>query len=52
VSLRAIAEGTGLSKRAVQGALRLLERRRLVARERASRTSVATYEVLRPWRKR
>ena len=51
-SLRDIAEGTGLSKRSVQDALRLLERRKLVARTRGAPTEIATYEVLRPWRKR
>ncbi|HEX4684080.1 MAG TPA: helix-turn-helix domain-containing protein [Gemmatimonadaceae bacterium] len=52
VSLREIAEGTGLSKRSVQVALRLLDRRKLVARGQTSRTSVGNYEVLRPWKKR
>ncbi|MDB4874819.1 MAG: hypothetical protein JWM41_1265 [Gemmatimonadetes bacterium] len=51
-SLRDIADGTGLSKRGVQEALRILERRRLVSRTKTVPTSVATYEVLRPWRKR
>ena len=51
-SLRQIAQGTGLSKRGVQDALRVLERRRLVKRSRASATSIAEYEVLRPWRRR
>ena len=51
-SLRDIAHGTGLSKRGVQEALQLLERRRLVSRTKTVPTSVAAYEVLRPWRKR
>ena len=51
-SLREIAEGTGMSKRGVQEALRILLRRRLVSRMSASATSIAEYEVLRPWRKR
>jgi hypothetical protein len=51
VSLREIGEGTGLSKRAVQDALRVLERRRLVSRTRIGRTGIVTYEVLRPWRR-
>lgn len=51
-SLRDIADGTGLSKRSVQEALRLLERRKLVARSKTMATSVAAYDVLRPWRKR
>ena len=50
-SLRELGEGTGLSKRAVQQALALLERRRLIARSRVGRTGIVTYEVLRPWRR-
>jgi hypothetical protein len=52
VSLRELAEGTGLSKRAVQGAIARLARRRLVAVERASITAVPTYSLLRPWARR
>jgi hypothetical protein len=51
-SLRDLADGTGLSKRGVQEALHVLERRRLVSRTKTVPTSVAAYEVLRPWRKR
>jgi len=51
-SLRDIAEGTGLSKRGVQDAIRLLERRRLVSRTKAVVTSIAAYDVLHPWRRR
>jgi hypothetical protein len=51
-SLRDIAEGTGLSKRSVQDALRLLERRKLITHTRGAPTEIATYEVLRPWRRR
>lgn len=51
-SLRELAEGTGLSKRAVQGAIARLVRRRLVAVDRASPTAVPTYTVLRPWHRR
>lgn len=51
-SLRDIAEGTGLSKRAVQEAVYVLERRRLISRSKAEPTSIADYEVLRPWRRR
>jgi hypothetical protein len=51
-SLREIGEGTGLSKRSVQDALIVLERRRLLSRTRVGRTGIATYEVLRPWRRR
>jgi hypothetical protein len=49
-SLRAIAEGTGLSKRGVQQALRVLSRRRLVSIARQSITDVPVYTVKRPWR--
>lgn len=52
VSLRAIAEGTGLSKRAVQDALDRLERRELVRAERESITAVPVYTVRRPWAER
>lgn len=51
-SLRDIAEGTGLSKRGVQDAVQLLERRRLVSRTKAVATSIAAYDVLQPWRRR
>jgi DNA-binding transcriptional ArsR family regulator len=51
LSLRDLAELTGLSKRTVQEALRVLARRRLVAISRESATDVATYEVKRPWRR-
>lgn len=51
-SLRELAEATGLSKRAVQGALAKLARRKLVAVERASVTAVPEYTVLRPWAQR
>jgi len=42
---------TGLSKSAVQGAVRTLVRRRLVRAARAGVTAVPAYTVLRPWRK-
>ena len=47
-SLQAIAVDTGLSKSAVQRGLRTLARRRLIRVEKASRTSVPAYTVLRP----
>jgi DNA-binding MarR family transcriptional regulator len=52
LSLGELAEETGLSKSAVQSGVRNLVRRRLVAASHASRTSVAEFRVLRPWRKR
>ncbi len=51
VSLQSIAEETGLSKRAVQQALALLARRKLVRAEKSSPTAVPEYAVLRPWRR-
>ena len=51
VSLQTLAADTGLSKSAVQRGLRTLARRRLVRVEKASRTSVPAYTVLRPWRR-
>lgn len=50
-SLRAIAEGTGLSKRGVQDALSVLSRRRLIGIARQSITDVPVYTVRRPWRR-
>jgi DNA-binding transcriptional ArsR family regulator len=51
-SLRELAEGTGLSKRAVQTALGVLARRRLVSARRDGPTSVPEYTVHRPWARR
>lgn len=51
LSLRELAEGTGLSKRAIQDAIDRLERRQLIAVERSMPTAVATYRVQRPWRR-
>jgi len=50
-SHRAIVDATGLSKSAVQAALRTLTRRRLVKSARRSATDVPEYSVLRPWRR-
>ena len=51
-SLLEIAEGTGLSKRAVQLALKRLAVRRLLRIRRAGITAIPEYEVQRPWRSR
>jgi hypothetical protein len=51
-SLQTIALDTGLSKSAVQRGLRTLTRRRLLRAEKASRTAVPAYTVLRPWVRR
>ena len=50
-SLQTIATQTGLSKSAVQAAVRRLVRRRLVSASRASATAAPVYEVLTPWRR-
>jgi DNA-binding GntR family transcriptional regulator len=47
-----IAEGTGVSKRAVQNALRALARRRLITVGHATSTSAQTFLVHRPWARR
>lgn len=52
LSLQQIAEGTGLSKSAVQAGMRILLRRGLIAVSRRSRTAVPEYELLRHWMKR
>ena len=49
VSLFDLATGTGLSKRAVQEALRCLSRRRLLSIQRAGITAIPVYTVRRPW---
>ena len=51
VSHQAMADSTGLSKSAVQMAVRTLRRRRLVQCWSASRTAVPEYTVQRPWAK-
>jgi len=51
LSLRELADGTGLSKRAIQDAIDRLERRQLISIERSMPTAVATYRVNRPWRR-
>jgi hypothetical protein len=50
-SLQTIATQTGLSKSAVQGAVRRLTRRRLLAATRAGPTVARVYEVKEPWRR-
>ncbi len=48
-SLRQVAEGTGLSKSAVQSALKVLQRRKLLRAERRAPTAVPEYILYRPW---
>ena len=52
VSHRAIADGTGLSKRIIQTAIHHLIRRRLLSADRDTITAVPVYTVLRPWARR
>jgi hypothetical protein len=51
MSLRAVAEATGLSKSAVQTALELLRRRRLIETNSDHPTAISEHRVLRPWRR-
>ena len=51
-SHRTMAEDTGLSKSAVQAAVRLLKRRQLVRSSQSAPTATPEYEVLRPWARR
>jgi DNA-binding MarR family transcriptional regulator len=44
-----VARATGLSKSAVQDAIKVLSRRKLIRSVRATRTSAPKYDVRRPW---
>jgi hypothetical protein len=50
-SHRDMVDATGLSKSAVQAAIRALSRRRLIQVARQAVTAVPQYTVLRPWRR-
>jgi Winged helix-turn-helix DNA-binding len=52
MSLRRLAEASGLSKSAVQKAIRLLTRRHLVQVRKHSPTSTPEYELIRHWLRR
>ena len=52
VSLQQLAEGTGLSKSAVQGAVRVLKRRKLLSVRLKNPTAIPVYRVERPWVRR
>ncbi len=52
VSLQELSELTGLSKSAVQGAIRVLKRRGLIKITKASKTAVPQYEMVRHWVRR
>lgn len=47
----ALAERTGLSRRAVQAAVALLHRRGLLEIDRRGPTETTEYRALRPWRR-
>ena len=49
VSHQDMADATGLSKSAVQSAVRLLAKRRLIKARKPTITSTPDYTVLRPW---
>jgi DNA-binding GntR family transcriptional regulator len=51
LSHQEMAHLTGLSKSAVQKAVRTLARRRLIRSTRSSSTAVPEYVVLQPWRR-
>ncbi|HKH46783.1 MAG TPA: helix-turn-helix domain-containing protein [Thermoanaerobaculia bacterium] len=51
LSLRMLADSTGLSKRAIQEAIGRLEKRRLVVVHRTHPLAVPAFEVLCPWRR-
>ncbi len=48
-SHQSVASGTGLSKSAVQAAVKLLLQRKLIRLIRGSPTGVPRYDVRRPW---
>ena len=50
-SHQGMADATGLSKSAVQAAIRTLTRRRLIRATRESTTAVPLYTVQKPWRR-
>src|SRR3954463_877009 len=50
-SHQSVADATGLSKSAVQAAVRTRARRRLIRATREAPTAVPAYTVLRPWRR-
>ncbi len=52
VSLQALSAQTGLSKSAVQGAIRLLRNRALIKVAKTSPTAVPQYELIRHWIRR
>jgi len=52
LSLHGLAAQTGLSKSAVQAAVRLLRKRSLIKVTKASATAVSEYQLVRHWLRR
>jgi DNA-binding GntR family transcriptional regulator len=52
LSYAQLADRTGLSKRAAQDAVGLLQRRGLLGVRRGGATDIPTYQPLQPWRRR
>jgi replication initiation and membrane attachment protein DnaB len=52
LSHQRMAEMTGLSKSAVQSAIRILTRRKLIRATKPTVTSTPEYRVLKPWRRK
>jgi len=52
LSLRQLAESSGLSKSSVQAAIRLLQRRALIKISKSAATAVPQYELVRHWVRR
>jgi transcription initiation factor IIE alpha subunit len=52
ISLQSLSNQTGLSKSAVQGAIRLLRDRSLIKITKSSDTAVPQYELVRHWLRR
>lgn len=52
LSYQELSEATGLSKSAVQNAVRLLKGRALLASRAESKTATPSYRVERPWNRR
>ena len=52
LSHQEMAEGTGLSKSAVQGAVKLLKRRKLLSASLKNPTATPIYRIERPWTRR
>jgi hypothetical protein len=50
VSYQEVAENIGVSKSSVQGAVRWLVRRKLLAASKENATATPRYKVLTPWR--